>query len=60
MCNKHRGTTHTIEDVVSWVHLTELAHVFDWMATGRGGANAGLAVDANGSQSETGNKDYSE
>ena len=46
--------TRTVEDVVSWVNLTELAHFFDWMATGGGGANAGLAVDANGSQSETG------
>ena len=46
--------TRTVEDVVSWVNLIELAHVFDWMATGGGGANAGLAVDASGSQSETG------
>lgn len=44
---------HTIEDVVSWVDLAQLRHVFDWMATGRGGANAGLTGDANSPQSDT-------
>lgn len=46
---------HTIEDVVSWVDLAKLRHVFDWMATGRGGANAGLTGDANSLQSDTKN-----
>lgn len=44
---------HTIEDVVSWVDLAQLRHVFDWMATGRGGANAGLTGDATSLQSDT-------
>lgn len=43
----------TIEDVVSWVDLAQLRHVFDWMATGRGGANARLTGDANSPQSDT-------
>lgn len=42
---------HTIEDVVSRMHLAEQRHVFDWMTTGRSGANAGLTGDANSLQS---------
>ena len=42
---------HTIEDVVSRMHLTELCHVFDWVTTGRGGANAGFTCDTNSLQS---------
>lgn len=34
------------------MHLAQLGHVFDWVTTGRGGADAGLAGDANGLQSE--------
>lgn len=46
--------THTIEAIVSRMHLAELRHVFDWVATGRGGANAGLTGDAGRLQSARG------
>lgn len=42
---------HTVEGVVSRMHLAELCHVPDWMTTGRGGAYAGLASDPCGFQS---------
>lgn len=32
----------TIEDIVPRMHLTKQCHVWDWVAAGRGGANAGL------------------
>lgn len=43
--------THTIEGVVSRMHLAELRHVLDWVTTGRGGAYAGLTGDASSLQS---------
>lgn len=43
--------SHTIEDIVSRMHLAQLCHIFDRMTTGRGGADAGLTGDPSSFQS---------
>ena len=43
--------THTVEGVVSRMHLAELRHVPDRVTTGRGGSYAGFASDPRSFQS---------